>query len=106
MSAAFTGCSEPDYTHAAHAIACYAASESLQVLHQHVLAKRRGVVYCATIKQPYSVPNGPDCWTLDTLWPERGRMTVPCRNVIACPRASCSCAPFSEPVPALEVTCL
>ena len=107
MNSSQTGCSEPDYTHEAHASACYiAATESHQVLLQHVLAKRKGVVYCGTIKAPYTVPNGPDCWTINTLFPEVSRMTVPCRNVIACPSASCSCRFAAESVGALEVTCL
>lgn len=83
--------SEPDYTYALHAHACSLAAQKRQVLVQHVLAKRGEVVYCATIKRPYKVPNGPDCWTLETLWPEKTRITVPCRNVIACSSEVCSC---------------
>jgi hypothetical protein len=82
---------EPDYTHALHARACQVAAQQGVVLVQRVLAKRGPVVYCAVIKEVYSVPNGPDCWTLETSWPEKTRITVPCRNVIACDAASCSC---------------
>lgn len=84
--------SEPDYTHALHAQACGVAARARQVLVQHVLAKRGQVIYCAVIKAPYSVPEGPDCWTLETLWPEKVRLTIPCKNVIACDPAFCSCA--------------
>ena len=83
--------SEPDYTHALHAVACGIAARSHHVLVQHVLAKRGQVIYCAVIKNAYSVPEGPDCWTLETLWPEKTRITVPCKNVIACDSAFCSC---------------
>jgi hypothetical protein len=82
---------EPAYTHALHAHACHEAAKRQEVLIQHVLAQRGPVVYCAVIKQAYTVPNGPDCWTLETLWPEKARITVPCKNVIACDAASCSC---------------
>lgn len=83
---------EPDYTHALHSKAWAIAARSRHVLVQHVLAKRGQVIYCAVIKSAYSVPNGPDCWTLETLFPERTRITIPCRNVIACDPAFCSCA--------------
>lgn len=83
--------SEPDYTHVLHAEACAHHALGRQVLLQHVLAKRGEVIYCATIRAPYTVPKGPDCWTLDTIWPEVARITVPCRNVIACNPRFCSC---------------
>lgn len=86
---------EPDYTHALHARVCQVAALRGVVPVVHVLAKRGPLVYCATIKEPYSVPNGPDCWTLQTLWPEKTRITVPVRNVIACNPAFCTCL---EPV--------
>ena len=113
--------SEPDYTHALHDQACQEAAQDRIVLEQHVLAKRGQIVYCAKIKAPYTVPGGPDCWTLETLFPEKTRITVPCRNVIACDSAFCSClesvavrvglACDGTPAPAagspvLEVTCL
>ena len=82
---------EPDYTHALHFDACQRAAKDRKIVIQHVLAKRGQVVYCAIIKVAYTVPSGPDCWTLQTLWPEKTRITVPCRNVIACNPASCSC---------------
>lgn len=82
---------EPAYTHELHAKACGIAAQSRQVLVQHVLAKRGQVVYCAIIKAPYTVPEGPDCWTLETLWPEKSRLTIPCKNVIACNPLCCSC---------------
>lgn len=83
---------EPIYTHAMHFQACYDAGQKRQMLVQHVLAKRGQIVYCAIIKHAYTVPNGPDCWTVETSWPEKTRITVPCKNVIACNRALCSCA--------------
>lgn len=51
------------------------------------------IVYCAVIKGAYTVPNGPDCWTIETLWSEQTRITVPVRNVIACGGETCSCCP-------------
>ena len=88
--------SEPAYTHEDHGKACGAAALSLHVLtQQHVLAKRGQVVYCAVIKEPWTTPSGLDCWTIETSWPERTRITVPVRNVILCPSECCSCAGFA-----------
>jgi hypothetical protein len=97
---------EPSYTHALHVQACQEAAKSHQVLVQHVLARKGQLVYFGIIKAPYTVPGGPDCWTLETSWPEKARLTVVCKNVIACDPVFCSCrpAPVSEPV--FEVTCL
>ena len=81
------------YTHAAHATRCSEAAKAREVLVQHVQAKRGPIVYCAIIKAAYTVPNGPDCWTIETLWPEQTRITVPVRNVIACGGETCSCCP-------------
>ena len=92
---------EPSYTHELHAKACQQAAQARQVLVQHVQVRKGKVVYCAIIKNAYTVPNGPDCWTIETMWPERARFTVACKNVIACDSASCSCI---SPIP--EVTCL
>lgn len=83
---------EPIFSYALHDEACQKAAQSRQILVQHVLAQRGPLVYCAIIKHRYSVPNGPDCWTLETLWPEKTRITVACKNVIACDPAVCSCA--------------
>lgn len=62
-----------------------------------VQAKRGPIVYCAVIKNAYTVPGGPDCWTLQTTWPEKTRLTVPVRNVIACGGPTCSCVPTQDP---------
>lgn len=100
---------EPSYTHELHAQACQEAAMARQVLVQHVLARRGKVVYCAIIKNAYTVPDGPDCWTIETSWPEQARLTVPCKNVIACEPSGCSClgsAASAVSEPALGVTCL
>lgn len=95
MTARQLGALEPDYTHALHAQACYEAAQRGEVLEgAYVLAKRGLIVYCAQIVRPWTIPGGPECWVLDTLFPERTRLTIPCRNVIACPNpAACSCRP-------------
>ena len=84
--------SEP-YTHEAHFKRCYDAAQVRRMHDQYVQAKRGQIVYCALIKTAYTVPNGPDCWTIETLWPEKTRITVPVRNVIACGGDTCSCCP-------------
>lgn len=84
--------SEPDYNHALHAQACREAAQRGEVLEgAYVLAKRGEIVYCARIARPWTIPNGPECWVLDTLFPERARVTIPCCNVIECPADRCSC---------------
>lgn len=84
---------EPDYTHQMHAARCAEAARQRQILVQHVLAKRGPIVYCAVIKAPWTTPDGLDCWTLETLWPEKTRLTIPVRNVIQCGGEACSCLP-------------
>lgn len=98
---------EPSYTHELHAQACQKAAQARQTLVQHVLARRGRLVYCAIIKNAYTVPDGPDCWTIETSWPEKARLTVPCKNVIACDPVGCSCVgPSVVSEPESEVTCL
>jgi hypothetical protein len=83
--------SQIPYTHAAHAAACREAAEAGRVLVQLVQVRRAGVVYCARLREPWTVPGGPDCWTVEALFPECGRLTVPCKNVRACDDQSCAC---------------
>lgn len=99
---------EPDYTHAVHAQACQDAAQARETLVQRVLVRKQGVVYCAVIKNAYRVPGGPDCWTVEAIWPEVTRLTVVCKNVIACDPAGCSClgSLSSDSEPAPGVTCL
>lgn len=84
---------EPDYTHALHAQACQDASKNRHTLVQHVLARKGPIVYCARILRPFSMAGRPDCWTIETIWPEQARITVSVRNVIACKQETCSCFP-------------
>lgn len=86
----------PEYTHELHALACRLAAIAGTVLqNQHVLCKRGQIIYCATLQQAYTSPNGLECWTVNTIWPEKARLTIAVRNVVACHPASCSCL-FSE----------
>ena len=95
MSATYSVSSDP-YTHAAHAIRCREATQKRQIPVQYVLAKRGMLVYCAVIKSAYKAPNGPDCWTVETIWPEKTRITVPVHNVLQCGGLTCSCVPFES----------
>lgn len=82
---------EPSYTHELHAQRCGEAARHRQVLIQHVLAKRGPIIYCAVIKAPWTSPSGIDCWTVETSWPEKTRLTIPVRNVIQCGGDTCTC---------------
>lgn len=79
------------YTHAIHAAACRAAALDGRVLVQLVQVRRGPVVYCARLREPYTVPGGPDCWSVEAESPERLRLTVPVKNVRACGGPDCSC---------------
>jgi hypothetical protein len=83
------------YTHQAHALACCDAARSGVVLERkHVQVRRRQLTYCATILEAVTLENAGDCWTVETLWPEKTRMTVLVRNVTDCEGAEgkCDCA--------------
>ncbi len=82
---------EPDYTHALHAKACGEAAKARKTLVTHVLVQKGPIVYCGVIKAPWTTPDGKDCWTVETLWPEKCRFTVSCKNVIECKSEKCSC---------------
>lgn len=84
----------PGYSHLDHSERCRAAAQEGKTLVQRVQVLRRGVVYCADIKSPYSVPRGPDCWTVNAFYPERARLTVTCSRVIPCDPESCACVSF------------
>ncbi|MDO9357831.1 MAG: hypothetical protein Q7T70_02405 [Polaromonas sp.] len=83
------------YTHEAHAVKCGQFAKARMVLVQRVLCQRGPILYCGVIKNAYTVPGGPDCWTVETVHPEKTRITIPVRNVIACGGETCSCQ-FSE----------
>lgn len=80
------------YTHAMHAAKCrQAAQEGLVLACQPVQIVRRGVVYCACIREPWTTPTGLDCWTVETVAPESCRMTIPVKQVRECGGQDCVC---------------
>lgn len=80
------------YTHQQHAKRCReAAQASLVLSNQLVQVRKHGVVYCARIAAAYTVPNGPDCWTVESITPEVARFTVPCRQTVLCGDYKCAC---------------
>ena len=81
------------YTHARHAQRCRQMADSGAVLdRQWVQAQKHGVIYCGRIIAAYTVPNGTDCWTLETVTPEIARFTVPVKKVRLCGDSVCVCA--------------
>lgn len=85
------------YTHADHwQRGMAAAQQGLMVERKHVQVKRGPVVYCAQILEAYTVPDGPDCWTVQTIVPEIARFTVPCRLVRECGGSDCTCMPVLQ----------
>lgn len=80
------------YTHQAHAKRCTEAGLQGRMLSsQLVQVKKRGVTYCARIANAWTVPNGPDCWTVESFVPELARFTVPVRQVVLCGQPDCLC---------------
>lgn len=82
------------YTHADHWKRGIEASKRLQMVERtHVQVRKGPVIYCAQILEAYTVPNGPDCWTVESLYPQKARFTVPCKNVRLCESSTCTCGP-------------
>lgn len=50
------------------------------------------VVYCARILDAFTIPNGPDCWKVEAIAPEKAIFSVPVAKVRACGGHKCSCA--------------
>jgi len=83
--------SEP-YTHALHASRCRSAALAGIVLaRQAVQVRKHGVVYCGAIVEAWTTHNGGDCWTVETVQPEKARFTVSVRNVRECGDYRCNC---------------
>ena len=80
------------YTHAEHSRRCAEAAQQRVVLsRQLVQVKKRSVVYCAQIVNAWTTPEGLECWTVDSFWPELARFTVPVKQVRLCGGAGCDC---------------
>ena len=79
------------YTHADHAAYCQHQAQFGRVPSRRpVQVMRRGVPYCAQLVEPWTTPSGIDCWTVESIYPEQLRMTVPVKMVRACGDA-CTC---------------
>lgn len=85
------------YTHEAHGKHCRSMfDQNIVAERQHVQVKKSGVVYCAQIVGPYTLPNGPECWIVESLSPEVARFTVSVKNVRLCGDSACGCAQAQE----------
>lgn len=82
------------YTHAQHAQRCrIAALSGVSLSNQYIQVKRGQIVSCAVLKAAWTVPfKDLDCWTVETIWPEQGKFTTPCKNVRLCGDEKCSCS--------------
>lgn len=80
------------YTHADHMRRCAEAAQQGHVLaRQHVQVMKRGILYCAQLCSAWTTPDGADCWTVETTYPEQARFTVPVKQVRLCGDARCIC---------------
>lgn len=80
------------YTHAEHARCCREAAQVRHVLAlQRVQVIKRGVLYCAQLFEPWTTPDGLECWTVLSDFPESARFTVACRKVRLCGGEGCEC---------------
>lgn len=81
------------YTHVEHARRCTeAALQGVVLSRQLVQVRKRTVVYCAQIVNAWTTPEGLECWTVDSFWPELARFTVPAKQVRLCGCSGCDCA--------------
>lgn len=82
------------YTHSDHwKRGLHAAKNRETVAEQLVQVKKGPLVYCARIVEAYSIPDGPDCWTVIAHMPENARFTVPVSRVWLCGDEKCLCTP-------------
>lgn len=89
-------CTRP-YTFQDHAAKCrQAALSGVTLIGQHVQVKRRQVIYCAQILEPWTTPDGKDCWTVLSSFPEQARFTVPVHLVRECGDSRCTCVPLNQ----------
>lgn len=80
------------YTHADHAAYCRQRGLlGLVPSRRRVQVMLRRVVYCAQIVEAWTTRDGLDVWTVESSFPERCRITVPCKQVRACGE-NCVCA--------------
>lgn len=80
------------YTHEDHFQRCMDAAQGNQMrASQLVQVRKAGVVYCASLLQPLSIKDGPDCWTVESITPQVAIFTVSVRNTVLCGQADCTC---------------
>ena len=73
------------YTHADHAAYCrQQALLGLVPSRRRVQVMLRRVVYCAQIVEAWTTRDGLDVWTVEADYPQRCRITVPCKQVRVC----------------------
>ena len=85
------------YTHADHSHRCIAAAQQGIVLRHKLVQVRRGpVVCCAQICEALTLEGAGDCWKVNVLFPWRGHITVPVRNVRECSTSDGRCACQAE----------
>ena len=85
------------YTHADHwQRGIDEAQQGRMVTRQHVQVRKGQFLYCGQILEAYTVPDGPDCWTVETFAPEKARFTVPVSRVWQCGGSDCICKPVLQ----------
>ena len=90
------------YTHEEHFRRCYSPTMQRRLVNrQRVQVMKRGILYCAELVDGWVSPDGVQCWTVETTYPERVRFTVPVKQVRACGDARCACSegPGAEGAP-------
>lgn len=84
------------YTHKDHWIYCRdMVMQNRMATRRHVLVRKHTLVYCAQIIEPWTTPNGVDCWVVESVFPEEARFTVACKNTFVCSATDHTCMPVS-----------
>lgn len=76
--------------HQLHIVRAMKAKRSAALRPVQVL--KGSVVYCARILDAFTIPNGPDCWKVESISPEMAIFSVPVSKVRACGGNKCACA--------------
>jgi hypothetical protein len=82
------------YTHADHARfireSVNDSATAVKDCMRLVQVRKNKVVYCARIADAFTIPNGPDCWKVESFIPEKAIFSVPVSNVRVCGQG-CKC---------------
>lgn len=81
----------PVYDFASHDLFVKACMTALKPAVKRVQVLKRGIVYCATIRESLHLPNRPACWVVDADLPEVCKFAVTVERTRSCGGPTCMC---------------